>query len=296
HTFLSPGPRGITPAFGYGAPHSSARGTSTLPINALLSAHYARPTPQALVDAYQQLFAPPGWGMLMACSAVLFLAARFVWTPSTESPDRGGFSLSEAVLGISLVLFPLLVFAFARMFTNTFHVRYTLPALFGYSAIAALLVSLLPRGTILARILSSLLVLVMMVASIREIGHNPAVPEIDVLQAAREDLPIVVSEGQQFIELMQNAPPPLRDRLVYLTTPPEVPNPDPTNENIVKNWTAIYPLPVYPAREFLAGHRVFMLYHTGASSQTMTDWIAKHARSSAVVGHKGDKWVFLVSP
>src|SRR5438128_543671 len=40
HTFLFPGPRGITPAFGYGAPHPSARGTSTLPINALLSAHY----------------------------------------------------------------------------------------------------------------------------------------------------------------------------------------------------------------------------------------------------------------
>src|SRR6266700_7842968 len=36
-----PGQRGITPAFGYGAPHSSAGGTSTLPINALLSAHYA---------------------------------------------------------------------------------------------------------------------------------------------------------------------------------------------------------------------------------------------------------------
>src|SRR5205814_2077066 len=41
HTCLSPGPRGITPAFGYGAPHPSARGTSTLLINALLSAHYA---------------------------------------------------------------------------------------------------------------------------------------------------------------------------------------------------------------------------------------------------------------
>src|SRR5215469_14738400 len=34
------GPRGIAPAFGYGAPHSSARGTSTLLSNALLSAHY----------------------------------------------------------------------------------------------------------------------------------------------------------------------------------------------------------------------------------------------------------------
>jgi hypothetical protein len=38
-TFSSP--RGITPTFGYGAPHSSAGGTSTLLSNALLSAHYA---------------------------------------------------------------------------------------------------------------------------------------------------------------------------------------------------------------------------------------------------------------
>ena len=40
HTFLSPGQRGVIPAFGYGAPHSSAGGTSTLPIWALPSAHY----------------------------------------------------------------------------------------------------------------------------------------------------------------------------------------------------------------------------------------------------------------
>src|SRR3954469_5030337 len=40
HTFTFPGPRGITPAFGYSAPHSSAGGTLTLLSNALLSAHY----------------------------------------------------------------------------------------------------------------------------------------------------------------------------------------------------------------------------------------------------------------
>ena len=38
---FSSGQRGITPAFGYSAPHPSARGTSTLLNNALLSAHYA---------------------------------------------------------------------------------------------------------------------------------------------------------------------------------------------------------------------------------------------------------------
>ena len=37
------GQRGITPAFGYGAPHLSAGGTSTLPIWALPSAHYGSP-------------------------------------------------------------------------------------------------------------------------------------------------------------------------------------------------------------------------------------------------------------
>jgi hypothetical protein len=34
------GQRGITPAFGYGAPHSGVRGTSTLRNNVLLSTHY----------------------------------------------------------------------------------------------------------------------------------------------------------------------------------------------------------------------------------------------------------------
>ena len=35
------GLRGITPAFGYSAPHPGAGGTLTLVNNALLSAHYA---------------------------------------------------------------------------------------------------------------------------------------------------------------------------------------------------------------------------------------------------------------
>ena len=39
-SFLS-GQRGVTPAFGYSAPHPSAGGTSTLLSNTLLSAHYA---------------------------------------------------------------------------------------------------------------------------------------------------------------------------------------------------------------------------------------------------------------
>jgi hypothetical protein len=38
--FTLPGQRGSTPAFGYGPPHPGARGTLTLLISALSSAHY----------------------------------------------------------------------------------------------------------------------------------------------------------------------------------------------------------------------------------------------------------------
>jgi len=40
NTYLLCGQRGITPAFGYETPHSSASGTSTLLNNALLGAQY----------------------------------------------------------------------------------------------------------------------------------------------------------------------------------------------------------------------------------------------------------------
>ena len=68
------GPRGITPAFGYGAPHPSARGTSTLLNNALLSAHSLR-LPRAghhpIDDVEGATFTTPGYP---AITQITFLA------------------------------------------------------------------------------------------------------------------------------------------------------------------------------------------------------------------------------
>src|ERR1035441_4387168 len=49
----SPGQRGITPAFGYSAPHPSAEGTSTPMIHALPSAHYAVPKNSRALSAFR---------------------------------------------------------------------------------------------------------------------------------------------------------------------------------------------------------------------------------------------------
>jgi hypothetical protein len=56
-SFLS-GQRGVTPAFGYGAPHPSAGGTLTLLSNALLSAHYGQLRP-SLRHRYSSSWCPP---------------------------------------------------------------------------------------------------------------------------------------------------------------------------------------------------------------------------------------------
>jgi hypothetical protein len=62
------GPRGITPAFGYGAPHSSARGTSTLLNNALLSAHYtAVRLPGAVREGLVLMGSPSGPPLSQGC-------------------------------------------------------------------------------------------------------------------------------------------------------------------------------------------------------------------------------------
>jgi hypothetical protein len=258
--------------------------------------YYARPTFRALIDAYQQLFAPPGWGALIALAAVAFLAVRFVWPSSEEPGGRSGFDVSETVLAICLLLFPLFVYAFARLLTNTFHVRYSLPAIFGYCLVAASLLALLPQRTVLALLLSMIQLSIMAVGSFRELRRMPGTPDIEVLQSVREDLPIVVAQGLNFIQLMENAPSRLRDRLVYLPVPDGIPNTDPTNDIIVKNWAQIYPLPVYSASEFLAGHSRFILYHTGLIDETLTDWALRTAGNVTILEHKGDQWVFLISP
>src|ERR1700726_3793876 len=55
----SPGQRGITPAFGYSAPHPSAEGTSTPMIHALPSAHYGLIRLLIRVHARRAAFAFP---------------------------------------------------------------------------------------------------------------------------------------------------------------------------------------------------------------------------------------------
>jgi hypothetical protein len=82
------GQRGITPAFGYGAPHPSAGGTSTLLIWALPSAHYENSDSCVGVVAFYDLHTP--------------LARHAGLSALRASPSRLSVSNHLAVPGIAL--------------------------------------------------------------------------------------------------------------------------------------------------------------------------------------------------
>ena len=81
------GQRGITPAFGYGAPHPGARGTSTLLNNVLLSTHYGR-SDSCPPDSWTLRFnacSPCGQASLIHASGL----------PAIPSPNTCGRSASS---------------------------------------------------------------------------------------------------------------------------------------------------------------------------------------------------------
>src|SRR5271166_4877052 len=93
HTALLPGQRGITPAFGYGAPHPSAEGTSTPLTHALPSAHYEplrHPTAPSLSLAGVWLVIPDHPLGLPVLRALSFL---YVLPPVPRCSDWASSSL-----------------------------------------------------------------------------------------------------------------------------------------------------------------------------------------------------------
>src|SRR3954470_11659413 len=92
-----PGRRGITPAFGYTAPHPGGRGTSTLRIKTLPSTHYGRsdscPAALRILIRDNELRLDPG-------RSPCFTASNLPIIPSPTTPCRPDASLGFATSGL----------------------------------------------------------------------------------------------------------------------------------------------------------------------------------------------------
>ena len=111
----SPGQRGITPAFGYSAPHPSTEGTSTPMIHALPSAHYEPlrhpKAPSLSLAGFRLVIADHAMGLPVLRTLSLCTCCRHYpgaaagRTLRSASPSRTSLPRKGGRVGLRIVLF-----------------------------------------------------------------------------------------------------------------------------------------------------------------------------------------------
>jgi Dolichyl-phosphate-mannose-protein mannosyltransferase len=243
------------------------------------SHYYARPTVSRLLTAYGDL-AFGGKGESLFCATLLALAVILFWQTlrrrarARNIVESVPFPPQIEIVILGSLLVPVFVFMFALFVTGTFNERYALTAALGFSMLIGRLISGFSAGPVLSCGMLLLSVPLLAMAPTHVYADHYG---MQVLSSLPGTDPIVVGEGLAFLELKAAAGPAVEKRLVYLTTPPGEPNPDPTNEDLVKRWTQFRSdLNVQDARQFLASHAHFYLIHTDQSTDVITPWLMRN--------------------
>jgi hypothetical protein len=235
---------------------------------------YARPSLTRLANTYYGLFCESRKIPILILAAVALIAIFCLLRvkPDHEEPSHVNQNFWVMSLGVSL--FPLIVFIFSLVVTQTYNDRYVVGTIIGISALLAGALGSSPwfrRGVPLLACLAGLLTLSHQIAVYGAFDRPP------VFNAIVKDIPIVIADAQQFFTLEESSPERIRSRLVYLTLPRGVEFPDPTVVNQLLRWKAINPqLPVMDAETFLKSHKEFYLLDTHAGTDdTPLNYILK---------------------
>ncbi|RFU46015.1 hypothetical protein D0B32_20390 [Paraburkholderia sp. DHOC27] len=267
--------------------------------------YYAHPTIGAFTDALWRAWLGGSGGTLVVAAASLiavlvslarrspWLSARLsAWDDEAPPASATNFLQLEIVLA-SLLLLPFVVFAFAMLVTGSFSYRYVMAdALFFGIAGAYLLEKLKSRRTV------SLLLMVLLICML--VGRGHASDELaGVMASLRQvppDLPIVVEDGRDYIELMGAKDNPFRDRLYLLDYPPGYVSPDPTNEHAAARMAPFDPdYKVVGLHAFLADHKDFYLLTVPEhSSNGLLPWLFTDSITSRLLFSRIDATVLQV--
>lgn len=222
--------------------------------------------------------------VLFIFAALLVIGAAYVGSAIRRRPQPEPARVSSmgtqetqiALIGFALFATLPLAFALALGVTHVLTARYALPASLG----AILLFVLALRKVPYHRTVSLLLLAVLCVLPLfREPPRDLAAEGLEVLRHAPSEGPIVVADNNLYVDLMGAAEPPLRSRLVFLTSPAGVVAGDTATEHqIVRLFESFRPdLAVKDASSFIADHPRFLaLGRPGRATDGLSPWfIAK---------------------
>jgi hypothetical protein len=153
---------------------------------------------------------------------VLALAVTALWawkSPDSSAPPDNppAFPLHELLAGILFLGIPLFVMVAGMLVTHMFIPRYALLGLTGVVLLTPAVVARLARGRALPAFLLLALAVLRLIVVTGTIPPpaNPLAGE-SVLLKALEQGPVVVAEGQTFMQVWYYTPEPLKSNLVFL--------------------------------------------------------------------------------
>jgi hypothetical protein len=209
--------------------------------------YYATPSRGAFLNAVFEVIGGGAPGTLTLLSAFLVMGIAYLLERSeprlpvaanpVQTRQAAGLPEIEVVI-ISLCALPWFAFAFSVYVTGSFSARYMVAGALLPAIAFPYVLDKLPSRRLVVLILVPLMAGVLL---IRSYAPDPIADVLTVLQRPRPSFPIVVGEGQLFIELMEAADPSTRSKLVYLKRPVGSISPDPTNENQVIRLVTFHP-------------------------------------------------------
>lgn len=271
--------------------------------------YWAAPTLRHTGSTYGWLFhiSSYHWNLAIAVAVVLFLvgAPMAVAIRHVRAALVAERYVHERVLVWALLGLPFAAFVATKLAHGGLDHKYVLPCVLAVPLGAGCILPRLNRGIVVL-----LAILVLSVLAVQEVtfwasqhGHlGEAVPRVAAVEsmvnsAGHPDLPVMVSDGDDYLPFVYYAPPEFARRFVDVVDPPRaiayIGND--TVEKDLLRLRPYYPVQVYEFRTFASSHASFLLYSNGSANDWWPRRLANDGYSLEVVAAEQGAKVYLVT-
>lgn len=267
------------------------------------SGFWSAPHLRLLHSSYSFMLAPA----LVALVPALILLAVYLITcpqPPDREPHRTLLSYELATV-IGFILIPVVIFIIAKLFTNAYHERYTLPTVIGLDILLALAAYNLPSGRAIISV-----VLIISLCGWFLVAQRTSLMSIDaraqtqeqIIKSIRSEgdasLPIADFSLHTFMQLAHYAPEDISARLVYLTDMDaslRYFGSDTEDRLMLALGRQWFRLKIEPWRSFVATHKRFLAHGPLSNSGWLIHQLEADKMRVELKKQYGEEGLFLVS-
>jgi hypothetical protein len=233
------------------------------------------------------------WGFVaLFCLAAAPVLSTLLIVRHTSAPSRVAFRASEILLIGGFLLYPPVLLVLMRLLRGGYTARYGWPAILGLTLAAAFLMDRFILRSARAALLTALLLVFVIRDAATIVKVSRAAPVSSVagarwgrlatLTSAIPEIPIVIADGEEFLEMECYAHPDLRDRLINVvdaqTALAQVGYDSVDSANAM--FGSFYHLAVEPAAQFLSpdhrGRRFYLFSSHAPRTWLQRDLGARH--------------------